>query len=220
MNTNYKLFFLILFINLSCFGQQITSIRVECKLITNQGVEFIGEVKDKSNEDIYMMSNWSNQSVLYFNSQEYSLSNINFNVSTNSFDSKIDRIKLFSYNNSTIDSVKINNHLFKKVEDIFYQVLFEQGNNLFLKKFDIKINKGAINRLDLSEGKSFSTLIYIYLIKFDNVFEKVDLNKKSILGLLKNEKDQDKLIEFVKQQNLSYKNEVDVVKMFEYILKI
>ena len=131
-----------------------------------------------------MSNNWDNEGVLYLNDKSYSLSNINFNVTKNSFDSRIDRIKLFAFSNSSLDSVEINNHLFKKIDGIFYEVIFEKDGSYLLKKHDIKVTKGAINRLDLSEGKSFTSLIYKYLIKSDNKFRKFDLNKRSIVDLI------------------------------------
>jgi hypothetical protein len=214
-----KLLILILVVYSNGYSQQITIKNIESRLVTHQGVEFIGELNDRRNDDIYMSNNWDNEGVLYLNDKSYSLSNINFNVTKNSFDSRIDRIKLFAFSNSSLDSVEINNHLFKKIDGIFYEVIFEKDGSYLLKKHDIKVTKGAINRLDLSEGKSFTSLIYKYLIKSDNKFRKFDLNKRSIVDLIDDEKEQDKLVEFVKDGRLSYKKEEDIKEIFEYILK-
>jgi len=214
-----KLLILILVVYSIGYSQQITIKNIESRLVTHQGVEFIGELNDRRNDDIYMSNNWDNEGVLYLNDKSYSLSNINFNVTKNSFDSRIDRIKLFAFSNSSLDSVEINNHLFKKIDGIFYEVIFEKDGSYLLKKHDIKVTKGAINRLDLSEGKSFTSLIYKYLIKSDNKFRKFDLNKRSIVDLIDDEKEQDKLVEFVKDGRLSYKKEEDIKEIFEYILK-
>jgi len=214
-----KLLILILVVYSNGYSQQITIKNIESRLVTHQGVEFIGELNDRRNDDIYMSNNWDNEGVLYLNDKSYSLSNINFNVTKNSFDSRIDRIKLFAFSNSSLDSVEINNHLFKKIDGIFYEVIFEKDGSYLLKKHDIKVTKGAINRLDLSEGKSFTSLIYKYLIKSDNKFQKFDLNKRSIIDLIDDEKEQDKLVEFVKDGRLSYKKEEDIKEIFEYILK-
>ncbi len=200
------------------YGQRITIRTIESRLITHQGFEFVGKLKDK-NKDIYSFSNWSNEGVLYLDNTKYLLSNINFNVSTNSFESRIDRKKLFSYRNSTIDSVVINNRLFKKVDNYFYEVLLKNGDKYFLKKHDIKFHKGAINRLDLSEGQSFTSLVYKYLIKVDNEFKTINLNKRSIVGLLEDAKEKETLLEFAKKQRLSFKRERDLVKIFKFMFE-
>ena len=111
-----KLLILILVVYSNGYSQQITIKKIESRLVTHEGVEFIGDLNDKRNDDIYMSNNWDNEGVLYLNDKSYSLSNINFNVTKNSFDSRIDRIKLFAFSNSSLDSVEINNHL-KKTND-------------------------------------------------------------------------------------------------------
>lgn len=208
-----KLVLLSCFLGNYAYGQRITIKSIESRLITHQGAEFIGELKDK-NKDLYSFSNWSNEGVLYVGNKKYSLSNINFNVSTNSFDSRIDRERLFSYRNSTLDSVIINDHLFKRVRNSFYEVLCEKGNNQLLKLHSLKYHEGSVNRLSGTVGESKRTLTFKYLIKFEGEFKKIELNKKSILSLLKNK---DLLVKFVKKQNLSYKKEKDVVRILSFI---
>lgn len=214
------LILLIAYLNFSySYSQKITIKNIESRLITHEGDEFVGELKDNKAEDLYMLPNWNNEGVLFLNNKRYSLANINFNVTTNSFDSRVDRKKLFSFKNSTIDSVEINQQLFKKVEGVFYEVIYENMDNLFLKRHHFKVHKGAINRLDLSVGKSYTTLDYDYLIKLADVFEKVELNKKDIVNLVGSDENQDMLIDFVKSEKLSYKREKDFIEIFKYILK-
>jgi hypothetical protein len=200
------------------FAQQITIKYIESRLVTHQGIEFIGELKDKKN-DLYSYTNWDNKGVIFVDNKRYYLSNLNFNVTTNSFDSRIKREKYFSYKSSEIDSVTINNHMFKKVSNSFYEVLFETENNLFLKKYDIKYKAGSVSRLDGSIGKSTTALIYKYLIKSDDSIKMISLNKRSILDLLESDFDKENLETYVKTENLSYKKEEDTIKIFEFILK-
>ena len=213
--------FLILLICFSInyiFAQQITIKYIESRLVTHQGIEFIGELKDKKN-DLYSYTNWDNKGVIFVDNKRYYLGNLNFNVTTNSFDSRIKREKFFSYKSSEIDSVNINNHMFKKVSNSFYEVLFETENNLFLKKYEIKYKAGSVSRLDGSIGKSTTALMYKYMIKSADAIKMISLNKKSILGLLKSEFDKENLETYVKTENLSYKKEEDTIKIFKFILK-
>lgn len=213
---------LVLFYCLFCntsYGQHITIKRIESRLITNQGVEFVGNLNDKNN-DLYSFPRWNNHGIIFLDHKAYSLSNINFNVTTNSFESRINKNKLFSFKSAEIDSVSINDLLFKKIGNSFYEVLFENGNNLFLKKHDITFQKGVENRLGVGRlGKTQTLIAYNYLIKYGDIFKRVELNKSSIVGLLANDKDKDALEDFVKKENLSYKKVNDIIKIFQFLLK-
>lgn len=201
------------------YGQQITIKRIESRLITNEGYEFIGDLKERNN-DLYTYSNWNNNGVLFLDSKIYKLSNINFNITTNSFVSRISRDKLFAFRTSTIDSVSINNLMFKNIGNSFYEVLFENGDNSFLKKYDIVFQRGIDNRLGgKTLGNTKALVAYNYLIKSGEVFKMVELNKSSIIGLIDDEDDKEALISFVKQERLSYKKVKDVVKIFRFIFE-
>lgn len=206
---------ILLFVNYG-FSQSLTIKTIESRLVTHQGVEFVGELKDVSN-DHYSFSNWSNEGVLYLNNTHYKISNINFNASTNSFESRIDRKKNFAYKNGKIDSVSINNSVFKKIDDYFYEILNEIADFYFLKKHDIKYHAGTINRMNLMEGEGYTSLDYKYLIRIGGDYRTVSLNKKSILGLVESRVDQDNLSEYVKKNKLSYKQEDDVSKILQFL---
>jgi len=200
------------------FAQQITIKHIESRLVTHQGIEFIGELKDKS-DDIYSYPNWNNKGVIFVENRGYSLFNLNFNVTTNNFESRVKRGELFSYKSAQIDSVNINNHLFKKVGNSFYEVLLEKENNFFLKKYDIKYKVGSVNRLDGSEGRATTSLTYKYLVKSNDIIRKIELNKKSILSLIESDQDKENLEKFVRSKDLSYKREKDTIRIVEFIIQ-
>lgn len=221
-NTVKNIFTFIIFyclFNNTFYGQQITIKRIESRLITNEGIEFIGNLKDK-NSDLYSFPNWNNKGVIFLDSKRYTLSNINFNVTTNSFDSRISRDKLFSFRTNEIDSVLINNLLFKKIGNSFYEVLFETGDNLLLKKHDITFQKGIENRLGGGTlGKTKTLVAYNYLIKSGSLFKRIELKKSSIISLVENGNDKDELENFVKKEHLSYKKVDDIILIFKFILQ-
>ncbi|WP_372792398.1 hypothetical protein [Lutibacter sp.] len=223
MKINFRINIIIILFYGFCynnaFGQHITFKRIESRLITNEGIEFVGDLKDK-NSDLYSFPDWNNQGVIFLDSNRYTLSNINFNVSTNTFDSRINRDKLFSFKTNEIDSVLINNLLFKKIGTSFYEVLFENGDNLLLKKHDITFKNGVENRLGVGTlGKTKTLIAYNYLIKSGDLFKRIELNKSSIVSLLENDKEIDELDNFVKDQNLSYKKADDIILIFKFIFK-
>ncbi|MFZ3273875.1 MAG: hypothetical protein WA143_06340 [Lutibacter sp.] len=197
------------------YAQQITIKNIESRLVTHQGVEFIGELRNVSN-DKYSYLNWSNQGVLFLNSNAYYLSNINYNITTNAFESRVSKNQLFSFKSSMLDSVSVNNHLYKKISDSFYEVLLENGNNLFLKKWEIAYKPGVENRLDGTVGKSNALVIFKYLVKSEDEVTQIEFNKNSILSLV--EIDFQKVLEeFIDKENLSYKRENDIVRILNFM---
>lgn len=215
MKKSILISFLFYLIFTNSYAQQITIKNIESRLVTHQGIEFIGELRNVSN-DKYSYLNWSNQGVLFLNSKAYYLSNINFNVTTNSFESRINKNQLFSFKSSLLDSVSVNNHLYKRISDSFYEVLLENGNNQFLKKWDIAYQPGIENRLDGTVGKSNALIIFKYLVKVEDEVTQIEFNKNSILSLVENEF-QKVLEEFIDKENLSYKRENDIVKILKFM---
>ena len=53
------------------------------------------------------------------------------------------------------------------------------------------------------------------MVKSNDEFKRVELNKKSITALFENKKDV--LESFVKKERLSFKKEKDIIRMFEYL---
>ncbi|PHQ57339.1 MAG: hypothetical protein COC16_01325 [Lutibacter sp.] len=207
---------LLMFISQFSNGQGLTIKAIESRLVTHQGVEFVGELKDITKVH-YSYSNFNNKGILFLNNTKYEISNLNFNASTNSFESRINRKKLFSYKNALIDSVSINNHLFKKIDGYFYEELYKNENFSFLKKHDIKFHEGTMSRMNLSKSEGFTSLVYRYLLKYKSEFKPLKLNKKSILGLIENKEDQNALNLFVKKNKLSFKRENDIGRILDYV---
>lgn len=208
---------LLLFIsaNFVTAQKRVTIKKIESRLITNEGIEFIGTLRDKNN-DHYMFPRWSNNGVLYADNKVYGIGNINFNITTNAIDSRITKDKLFMFNSSHVDSISINNHLFKKVGNLFYEVLFEKENNMFLKKYDIKYKSGYEGRMGGVTGPSQTSVVFKYVVvDSDRKIKRVELSKKSILEAFENKKE---LLEtYAKKENLSFRKEQDIIKMLEFI---
>lgn len=204
--------------NYSFAQQRLTIKSIENnKLISHQEIEFMGKLEDK-NTDVFLFPKWSNQSKLFIGNKVYLMSNINFNVTNNKLYSRAGRDKYFKYKSYSVDAVSINNHLFKRVGNSFFEVLYENDKNLFLKKYEIEIQRVEPTRLGgVSRGSARTKIVYKYFVDTGDELKSITLKKKSILGSFDIEKD---LVEtFVKTENLSYKNESDVVKIIEFIMQ-
>lgn len=213
-----QLLFFCLSVTISFAQQRVTINHIQSRLITNEGVEFIGELVDL-NDDLYAFDTWDNESIIIIGNNQYFLENLNFNVTTNKFNSRIKRDQLFLYNIANIDAISINNHLFKKLGDSFYEVLFEENGDQILKKYDVKYKAGSVSRLNGSVSKPTVSLEFKYLVKDKEEIKMIELTKKSITNLLNNDQNLNSFESFVETENLSYRNEDDTIKMVAFILK-
>ncbi len=195
-------------------SQELTIKKVESKLVTHQGVEFSGKLIEE-NTDLHMFPKWKNNAIIYTDGNRYMITNINLNVSTNNIETKMRDGKLFVYQASMIDSVKINNRDFKRLGRTFYEVLVDKKDNMFLKKFVSKQLGDLNNRLGTTISRSKKLLKYEYLIKSKDDYTKIELNKKSIYSLFEGKEDD--LKRFVNEKNLSFKKEKDLIKILNFM---
>lgn len=205
----------LFFTNFVSFSQQsITINRVESTLITNQGVNFIGSLKQPNN-DFYVFENFNNSGIIFLNGESFAINNINFNVTTNNFESRLNRNDYFVYNNASIDFIVINSRNFKKIGNIFYEVLVEHNDSFLLKKHIISFLKGVDNRLVGTVEDSKPIIDFKYLVKDKDTFVPIELNKRGIFDFFKDK--EDILERFLKSTDLSYRNEEDLAKIVEYM---
>lgn len=194
--------------------QHVTLSKVESKLVTHQGVEFKGKLIKKT-KDLHMFDDWRNNGIIYIDGNMYRISNINFNVSTNAIDSKM-KDGYFIYQTASIDSISINNRNFKRLGRTFYEVLLDKNDKMFLKKFDALQQQNSSNRMGGTIIRSKKLLKFEYLVKLEDGYKNIELNKKSVINFF--EENQDKLFKFVKEEKLSYKKEEDLIKILDFML--
>jgi len=211
-----KLTLVLLLITNCTFAQKRISIKkIESRLITNEGVEFVGTLRNKNN-DHYMFPKWNNNGVIYVDRKMYGLGNINFNITTNSVDSRITQDKLFMFQSSSVDSISINNRLFKKVGTLLYEVLFERQNSMLLKKYDVEYEAGQVGRMGVVQGPGPTSVVFKYVVvKPGKRMENIELNKRSILEIFENEREA--LESYAKKEHLSFRKEEDIVKMLNFL---
>ena len=208
---------ILLITNCTLAQKRVTIKKIESRLITNEGVEFVGTLRDKNN-DHYMFQKWNNNGVIFVDRKIYGIGNINFNITTNSVDSRITQDKLFMFQSSSIDSISINNRLFKRVGTLLYEVLFERQNSMLLKKYDVRREVGHEGRTGVGgmQAPSQTSVIFKYVIvKPGKRMENIELNKRSILAIFENERDV--LESYAKKEHLSFRKEEDIVKMLNFL---
>ena len=205
-------------VNYTYAQQRITVRSIENnRLISHQDVEFMGKLEDK-NGDVYLFPKWSNNAKIFIGNKIYLMSNINFNVTNNSVYSRVARDKYFKYKGFSMDAISINNRLFKRVGNSFFEVLYENDKSQFLKKYEIEVQRSEPTRIGgVSHGSARNKIVFKYFVESKDELISITLKKKSILGSFAIEKD---VVEsFVKTEKLSYKNENDVVEIIKFIMQ-
>jgi len=169
---------------------------------------------------VYLYPTYDNAAVISTTTnRKYSISNINLNLYSNSFDSEMSSDSLYVFDNKWLKSVEINNTMYKVYFDLvesdykIYQVIYE-NDNFSLIRLDKIISKEIRDPLNINPPKiSFGKGINYY-IKNGSDMTKISLKKKSILQLFKDKKNI--VMAFAKKYKLSYNKEKDLKKLFKY----
>jgi len=176
-----------------------------------------------TNYDLYYYPTYNNNAtILSSKGVKYILSNINYNIYEGNFDVEISKDSVYILEFQNINTLTINGDVFKKYFNIsnhkfnIYQIIFE-NNEFSLLREDKVIRSNIRDALNQSEEKIKLTRVINYFtknLKGNNDLVKVKLNKKLILSLVgdKNEL----LLNYVKTNNLSFKQEKDLKKILQY----
>ena len=175
---------------------------------------------DTFGAEIYFFSSYENKATITATGgRKYSISNINLNIYSNTFDSKMSKDSIYVFDNYRIESVKITDKLFKvyfNKEDnkyTIYRVLFE-NEKISLLCLDKIYSKEVRDPLNINPPKIKYVNVVNYYLKNKSSFDKISLKKKTILEKLNDKKSSVK--DYVKKYNLSFNKEKDVQKIFKY----
>ena len=230
MNINIKrniINFMVFFVTISTFSQMtqkysgISQIpeysRMGASTTKNKlGSDNINSVQAK----VYLYPTYNNPAVISTTTnRKYSISNINLNLYSNSFDSEMSSDSLYVFDNKWLKSVVINNSTYRVYFDLvendhkIYQVIHE-NDNFSLLRLDKILSKEIRDPLNINPPKiSFGKGINYY-VKNGKDITKISLRKKPILELLKDKKNM--VMAYAKKYNLSFKKENDLEKIFNY----
>lgn len=161
----------------------------------------------------FLFENWENTAVLYIpNSGKVLTNNINFNIEKSEFTSIISETSVFIFEN--LDKVEVNDKVFVKLKNKYYQSLVTSNDGMLLKEYTVKIEpkRHIITSTVIGPGKYEKGSVYFYYK--NGMLNKLPLRKKTIIKVLISEKTA--IINYVKEHKLSYSNEKDVIKIFNF----
>ncbi|RTL10198.1 MAG: hypothetical protein EKK56_10395 [Flavobacteriaceae bacterium] len=183
------------------------------------GMWLPASVEDKSiSGSPYLFNSWEGLfSVINMKGNRFDLLNLNYNISTKKLESKVSKDSVFQYDLKDIDKVKYLSKVYKVYNEELFLQLFTSDTFEFLKSFQVVIQEAVSNPLTQS---SLTPRRYVYKNEYkifrNGVVTDFKLNKKSLLNLFPDKIDLIK--NYANSNKLSFSEENDVVKIFNYIV--
>ncbi|TVZ56974.1 hypothetical protein OD91_2278 [Lutibacter sp. Hel_I_33_5] len=171
----------------------------------------------------YLLDEWENNGVIVTkDNKKFSIQNINLNIKSNSFESKVrGNKKVFVFNFNNIDKFIINNKVYKKYfsseDSRVYQIIYENKDFQLLKGYSVKFVEGSANPMLNRSFDKFVRQESIFIRKNDEV-KKFKLKRSKIVGLIGKEKTNE-IKAFAKKKDLSFKKEKDVKKILAHFIQ-
>jgi len=170
----------------------------------------------------YLFDDWKNKCVIVTNdNNKYVIRNVNLNIKRNTFEARIDGDSLFIFNFNNIDRFEIDKKSYKNYywddDNRVYQVIFESSEFTIIKGFKITEVVGSANPMLNRSRDKLIRKEFIFLKTKDGIVP-FRLAKSKILKLFSDdEAKRQKLQDYVRTNNLSYKKENDVQQMLEFV---
>lgn len=174
---------------------------------------------------IYLFEKWENRGVLVtIDKQRFGMKNINIDLKNQAFQSKFAKDSIFNYNFNNIDRFIINNKVYKNFyyneDNRIYEIIHETPEYSILKGHKVNLVEGSANPM-LNRKTDKYVQKYSYYVKTENSIEKFKLGKKQVLRLIDVDKESaDKIIKYVKDNKLSFKNDLQLKRILDYSTSI
>lgn len=170
---------------------------------------------------IYLFEKWENRGVLVtIDKQRFGMKNINIDLKNQAFQSRFTKDSIFNYNFNNIDRFIINNKVYKNFyyneDNRIYEIIHETPEFAILKGFKVNLVEGSANPM-LNRKTDKYVQKYNYYVKTDTEIRKFNLNRKQIIKLIDPDKAVlDKIMKYAKDNNLSFKNDLQLKRILDY----
>lgn len=172
----------------------------------------------------YLYDSWLNNATLYIDQKVYNVMSFNFNVMNQRFEAKFSEDSVLIMNTGNINRIVIRDRIFDKFDlednasNPFFEVIGRFDNSVLLKKYDLVIKEGSFNPMTQRMIRPSEYIIkekyFVSDLDGTNVKE-TKLKKSTILDLF-DENKQYKVKEYADENDLDFKVEDDVQRIFLY----
>ncbi|AWH73076.1 hypothetical protein DCS32_02545 [Dokdonia sp. Dokd-P16] len=193
---------------------------IDGSLVNFDGGNYSGrtfKAATKIEGDKFLFDNWfSSARVITQNKQVIDVRNVNFDMERGTFSFKEGEY-LLDVNQFVVGSVSVNDLTFKRTlnpqDNIsrLMEVIYESDDISLLKDHNVRIREGKFDIQVGQEPDEYVSSINYYLIS-DGEFKKFKPKKSSVLAIFNDY--EDIMVQYVKDNKLSYKEDSDLKKMF------
>ena len=172
----------------------------------------------------YLFDEWNNDGEIQtLTGERFLVRNINLNISRNAFEAKINNNdSIFSFNFNNINQIIINGKKYKNFfsdgDNRVYQIIYSDNTFSLLKGFSVKLVSGSGNPMvNRSNDKYVKKREYFIRYVNPNSIQDFKLNKRSLNKFFQNSpKGFSNVLNYIESNNLSYKNEEDVIRILSF----
>ena len=173
----------------------------------------------------YLFDEWNNDGEIQtITGERFLVRNINLNISRNAFEAKInDNDSIFSFTFNNIKKIIINGKSYKNYfyneDNRVYELIYSGNDFSILKGFSVKLVTGSGNPMvNRSNDKYVKKESYFIRSSDTKTIESFKLSKRSLNKLFENSSmDMSRILAFIDSNNLSYKDENNVIRMLEFV---
>ncbi len=164
---------------------------------------------------VYLFDSWIGNYNIYDSSDnKFLVTNLNYNITTNTLESKVSNDSVFQYDLGNIKKVSFGNKKYEIVDGKLVESLFSSEKINVYKVFSVQVVEATINPMT---QENITDKKYVkkskFLVKKNDLVQELKLNKKNVLSLF--EKNQNDVKKFVKDNNLNYSDENDLFKILK-----
>jgi len=174
------------------------------------------------NEEItgnpFLYEDWNNEGVVYADGVAHSVSKLNYNMYSDEVAELKSKNEVFVFDKSAIDSLQISGRHFNKMNGSFYEVISKGDKLSLLKQHSTRVQKGQFNPTDGSTTPSRLVRMEDYYTSQSGKVDKFKPSKGSVMDLFADK--QSEVKKFIKDEKLSYKNEEDLIRLFDFYNKL
>ena len=174
------------------------------------------------NEEItgnpFLYEDWNNEGVVYAKGVAHSISKLNYNMYSDEVAELKSKNEVFVYDKAAIDSLEISGRHFKKLNGSFYEVISKGDKLSLLKQHSTRVQKGQFNPTDGTTTPSRLVRMEDYYTSQSGKVDKFKPSKGSVMDLFADK--QSEVKKFIKDEKLSYKNEEDLMRLFDFYNKL
>ncbi|NAS13555.1 hypothetical protein [Poritiphilus flavus] len=184
-------------------------------------VAFKNYLTQNQREKLFYFDNWKNEAMI---NTKFRVKNVNYSFYDEALAYQISKDSIYLFDNTNIDHFAIGQKRFKKYYlgsqegRKYLEVLYTSadGKLQLLKRTRISVSEGEVDPLMVKKNSlKIVRLSDHFLVRDGGTPTEIRLNKKSILGQFKDQKEQ--LVAHSKTHKLSFKKEEDLVQLLGYL---